>query len=209
MHAYGRPFTVSEALLIGGLIEEPMIEKYRRQICTARELGPHATFADYLFACHEIQGIPTHSRGEDQMSFSTGVTERDNLILRAIQTATACHDPITVESLSGGHLPQDFDLDHGELVGILSNMEPVPEPVPERHGKPMIDRFPDGRPFVVSPEPLKKIEAHMQARRRSRTKMRRRLRQSPCRPANTSSPTRSRNASCRRSQSTKRGLRST
>ena len=93
------------------------------------------------------------------MSFSTGVTERDNLILRAIKTATACRDPITVESLSGGHLPQDFDLDHDELVGILSNLEPVPEPVPEHHGKPMIDRLPDGRPFVVSPEPLKKIEA--------------------------------------------------
>lgn len=58
VHAYGRPFTVSEALLIGGLIEEPVIEKYRRQICTARELGPHATLADYLFACHELQGIP-------------------------------------------------------------------------------------------------------------------------------------------------------
>jgi hypothetical protein len=54
--AYGRPFTVSEAMLIGGLVEEPVIEKYRRQVCAARELGREGKFDDYLIAC-EVLGL--------------------------------------------------------------------------------------------------------------------------------------------------------
>jgi len=54
--AYGREFTVSEAMIIGGLVEEPVIEKYRRQICAARELGRDATFDDYVIAC-EVLGL--------------------------------------------------------------------------------------------------------------------------------------------------------
>jgi len=61
--AYGRSFTVSEAMIIGGLVEEPVIEKYRRQICAARDLGREGTFSDYLIAC-EVLGIPPIIEGK-------------------------------------------------------------------------------------------------------------------------------------------------
>jgi len=101
------------------------------------------------------------------MSFSTGVKERDAMIVRVIQEATACRDPISVESLAA-LLPPDFELDQVELDGILSNMPPEPTTVQDaepqmtgiaHHGKPMIDRLPDGRPFKSAPETLEKIEA--------------------------------------------------
>jgi hypothetical protein len=56
VRAYGREFTISEAMLIGGLEEESVVERYRRQICAARDLGREGTFADYLVAC-EVLGL--------------------------------------------------------------------------------------------------------------------------------------------------------
>lgn len=56
--AYGRPFSVSEAMLIGGIVEEATIEKYRRQICAARDLGRDGVFADYLIACEILELDP-------------------------------------------------------------------------------------------------------------------------------------------------------
>jgi len=91
------------------------------------------------------------------MTYSTGNLERDALIVRAIQEATACRDPITVESLTA-LLPPDFELDQDELDGMLSNMEPVTVVIPEGHGKPMMTTMPDGR-ALVPPETLNKIEA--------------------------------------------------
>ena len=77
--------------------------------------------------------------------YSTGNPERDKLLLRAIQTAKACHDPLTVESLSNGHLPSNppFELDQDELDGMISNLPP--EPMPQARGPLVIDSLPDGR----------------------------------------------------------------
>jgi len=63
VRAYGREFTISEAMLIGGLEEESVVNKYRRQICAARDLGRDGTFADYLIAC-EVLGIPPIIEGK-------------------------------------------------------------------------------------------------------------------------------------------------
>lgn len=53
---FGRPFTLDEALAIGGIIAEPIEEKYRRQIVIARELGDKCAVALYVAACL-IEGV--------------------------------------------------------------------------------------------------------------------------------------------------------
>ena len=40
----------------GGIFAEPVVEKYRRQIVIASELGAKGTLADYLAACM-IDGV--------------------------------------------------------------------------------------------------------------------------------------------------------
>lgn len=48
---FGRPLTVNEAMDAGGILAEQTVEKYRRAICIARELGEKATLIDYRAAC--------------------------------------------------------------------------------------------------------------------------------------------------------------
>lgn len=55
---FGRPLNLDEAMTIRGLIEDDLLEKYRRQLIIARELGPKATLADYLLGCDAEQIIP-------------------------------------------------------------------------------------------------------------------------------------------------------
>ena len=48
---FGRPLSLDEAMAIGGVMSEPVVERFRRQIAIASELGPRATKAEYIAAC--------------------------------------------------------------------------------------------------------------------------------------------------------------
>lgn len=62
VRAFGRSLSLDEALTIAGLIAEPSIEKYRKQICAARDLGSDGTLADYLLACELLEIEPLVTR---------------------------------------------------------------------------------------------------------------------------------------------------
>jgi len=53
---YGEPLTLGEAIEMQGIIYGDILERYRRQLIVARELGESASLADYLLAC-DAEGI--------------------------------------------------------------------------------------------------------------------------------------------------------
>jgi hypothetical protein len=53
---FGRPFNLDEALAIGGIMAEPVVERFRRQIAIASELGAKATLPEFIAACI-IEGV--------------------------------------------------------------------------------------------------------------------------------------------------------
>jgi hypothetical protein len=53
---YGERFTVADAIAMQAIVYGEVQERYRRCLIVARELGEHATMADYLIAC-EAEGI--------------------------------------------------------------------------------------------------------------------------------------------------------
>jgi hypothetical protein len=101
------------------------------------------------------------------MTYSTGNSERDTRLRRAIGEAIACNEPMTLEQVAA-HLPKDFDLEADELSGMLDAMAhdndapDEPPPQVERVAPLLIDATPDGHPFA-QPKSLEKIEPPREA----------------------------------------------
>ncbi len=90
------------------------------------------------------------------MTYSTGNSERDTRLRRAIAETIACNEPMTLEQVAA-HLPKDFDLEADELSGMLDAMAhdndapDEPPPQVERvapHAALMIAETPEGHPFA-------------------------------------------------------------